>query len=154
MGSLFSDKATPGRGYTPTPPAPPPLPGGGWFDEEPEPQPLPQSSLRKPTKPVGVKFDAELDLTELDDRERPGLVWVARGRELSRAHLVLRSRRMCYIGRRVLAAVHLIDDTPVPLLGRVTSCEYDGDGMYRVELELMQVPHRPEIAAWIDARSK
>lgn len=152
MGSLFSDKASHGRGHSSVPPPPPPLPASSWFDDEPEPIPSPSS--RKPTKPVGVRFDAELDLTELDDRDRPGLVWSARGRELSRAHLVLRSRRMCYTGRRVLVAVHLIDDVPVPLLGRVTSCDYDGDGMYRVELELMQVPHRPEIVAWIEARGR
>ena len=59
---------------------------------------------------------------------------------------------MCYQNRRILVAVHLIDDEPVPLLGRVTDCEYDGDGLYRVQLELMRVPERPEIAAWIAAR--
>jgi hypothetical protein len=151
MGSLFSGRATGQRGHTPAAaPPPPPLPATSWFDEEPEPTPVP----RRPAKPVGVRFDAELDLTELDDRDRPGLVWSARGRELSRAHLVLRSRRMCYTGRRILLAVHLIDDAPVPLMGRVTSCDYDGDGMYKVELELMQVPHRPEIVQWIEARGR
>jgi hypothetical protein len=100
-----------------------------------------------------VRFDAELDLTELDDRDRPGPTWTGRGRELSRSSLVLRTRRMCYANRRVLVAVHLIDDEPVPLMGRVVECEYDGDGMYRVELELMRVPERPEVAAWIAARA-
>jgi hypothetical protein len=97
-----------------------------------------------------VKFDAELDLAELDDRERPGPTWPAKGRELGRSHLILRTRRMCYLNRRILIAVHLIDDRPVPLFGKVVNCEYDGDGLYKVDLDLMRVPERPEIAAWLD----
>jgi hypothetical protein len=117
-----------------------------FLDDDPEPPPGP------PPKTTGIRFDAELDLSELDDRDRPGPTWSGRGRELGRSHLVLRTRRMCYQNRRVLVAVHLIDDEPVPLLGRVTECEYDGDGLYKVELELMRVPERPEIASWISDR--
>lgn len=149
MGALFSSKST-GRSRSTATPPPPPLPAASFFDDDPEPPPV----LTRPNKPAGVRFDAELDLTELDDRDRPGLVWTGRARELSRSHLVLRSRRMCYQGRRILAAVHLIDDRPVPLLGRVTGCEYDGDGMYRVELELMQLPPKPEIALWLEDRGR
>ena len=147
MGGLFSDKPEARRGMG-GPPPPPPLPAASFLDDDPDPTP------RRPMRHVGVKFDADLDLTELDDRDRPGLVWSGRGRELSRAHMVLRSRRMCYQGRRLLIAVHLIDDRPVPLMGRVTSCEYDGDGLYRVEVELMQVPERPEINQWLGERSR
>ncbi len=106
------------------------------------------------SKPTGLKFDAELDLCELDERDRPGPTWTGKGRELSRSHMAFRSKRMCYPGRRVLAAVHLIDDTPVPLFGKVLGCEYDGDGLYRVEIELQRAPERPEIAAWVTARSR
>ena len=148
MGSLFSDKTDVRRAVGPPPP--PPRPASSFLEADPEPPP----PARKPGKPIGVRFDAELDLSELDDRDRPGPVWTARGRELSRSHLILRSRRMCYQGRRVLVAVHLIDDKPVPLVGRVTACEYDGDGLYRVDLELIQVPTKPEITQWIEERAR
>jgi hypothetical protein len=59
---------------------------------------------------------------------------------------------MCYQNRRILMAVHLIDESPVPLLGRVKSCEYDTDGLYKVELELIPVPERTEITGWIANR--
>lgn len=117
-----------------------------FLDDDPEPPPAPAP------KATGIRFDAELDLSELDDRDRPGPTWSGRGRELGRSHIVLRTRRMCYTNRRVLIAVHLIDDEPVPLLGLVTECEYDGDGLYKVALELMRVPERPEISAWISDR--
>ncbi len=146
MGALFS--ATRNRYTASKPPPPPPRPVS-FFDEDPDPTPASQ----RPTL-AGIRFDAELDLSELDDRDRPGPTWSGRGRELGRSHIVIRTRRMCYQNRRVLVAVHLIDDEPVPLLGRVTDCEYDGDGLYRVELELMRVPDRPEISAWIVARTR
>jgi hypothetical protein len=101
-----------------------------------------------------VKFDAELDLCELDDRERPGPTWAGKGKELSRSHLSIRTRRMCYPGKRVLAAVHLIDSEPVPLFGKVVACDYDTDGMYRVELELLKIPERAEIGAWVIDRTR
>lgn len=131
--------------------APPPRPATSFFEEDPPAPPPPRVNFKRPS---GVKFDAELDLCEIDDRERPGSTWTARGRELSRSHLIVRSRRMCYAGRRLLVAVHLIDDLPVPLFGKVTTCDYDGEGLYKVELELMKVPDRPEIAIWIQARAR
>jgi hypothetical protein len=59
---------------------------------------------------------------------------------------------MCYVGRQVLVAIHLIDDRPVPLMGRVFSCEYDGEGQYKISLELLPIPERIEIRDWIMAR--
>jgi hypothetical protein len=149
MGALFSDRNDVRHGpLGPTPP-PPQAAASFFFEDEPEATP------RKPgARPPGLRFDAELDLSELDDRDRPGLVWSARGRELSRAHMALRSRRMCYQGRRLLIAVHLIDDKPVLLVGKVTGCDYDGDGLYRVDLDLIQVPSRPEIMQWIEDRGR
>lgn len=141
MGSLFSDGNAGGRHSAPSPP---PGAASSFLDDDPDAPPM-----KGPTRPAGVRFDADLDLCELDDRDRPGPSWVGRGRELSRAYLSLRSRRMCYPGRLIIAAVHLIDDKPVPLFGRVSSCEYDGDGMYRTELELVNLPEKPAIAAWI-----
>jgi hypothetical protein len=143
VGSLFSNTHSPRHFHGAPPPPPRPV---SFLEEDPEPTPLPA------VRPVGIRFDAELELSELDDRDRPGPTWTGQGRELGRSHLALRTRRMCYQNRRVLIAVHLIDDEPVALQGRVTGCEYDGDGMYRVELELMRVADRPEIAAWVASR--
>lgn len=99
------------------------------------------------------RFDAELDLAELDDRSRPGTAWTARARTLTRGALTLTSRRMCYEGRQVVVLVHLIDATPVPLFGRVKACEYDADGMYDVELDLLPLPQDPHVRQWIAKNS-
>jgi hypothetical protein len=142
MSSLFSDR----HRYGSAPPPPPPRGAASFLDDD-EPIAKPP-----PVKKVGaLKFDAELDLCELDDRDRPGPSWSGKGRELSRSHMVFRSRRMCHQGRRVLAAVHLIDDKPVPLFGRVSSCDYDGDGLYKVELELLRAPEQTDVGAWVAA---
>lgn len=156
MAGLFGNSKPPGntpppRAATPAPP-PPPRPASSFFDDDPAPAPPPPKVSFK--RPSGVKFDAELDLCELDDRDRPGTTWTARGRELSRSHLIVRSRRMCYAGKRLLVAVHLVDDLPVPLFGKVVRCDYDGDGLYKVEIELMKVPDAPEILVWIQLRAK
>lgn len=102
--------------------------------------------------PEGTPFLAELDLGELDDRRKPGGVWMGRGLSLSRSHLIFRSRRMCYQGRQLVVLVHLVDDKPAPLFGQVRSCEYDSEGMYRTVLDLMAVPVDPEVQAWIRDR--
>ncbi len=149
MGALFSDRVKESRRHAAETPPPPPQAAGFFVDDPPEPPPA-----KLPRPAPGIRFDAELDISELDDRERPGTVWSARGRELGRGHMVFRSRRMCYEGRRVLAAVHLIDDKPVPLFGKVTSCEYDNDGLYRVQIELLPLPEKPDVAAWLEARGK
>src|SRR5690349_42405 len=90
--------------------------------------------------PEGSPFHAELDMAELDDRRKPGGVWIGRGVSLSRSHLMFRSRRMCYEGRLLLVLVHLVDERPAPLFGRVLTSEYDADGQYRTALELMLMP--------------
>ncbi|MEZ6243455.1 MAG: hypothetical protein R3B57_10480 [Phycisphaerales bacterium] len=97
-------------------------------------------------------FNTELDVCEIDDRGRPGTVWSARARELSRGELVFHSRRMCYVGRQKLVLIHLIDHTPVAVCGAVESSEYEGEGLYRVELRLKPVPHTRHILEWIEAR--
>ncbi len=145
----WGDSDAPTGGFCVPPPRAPGTPGGG-FGEGPEPGDRPATT--RAARARGVRFEADLDASELDDRERPGPTWTARGRELSRAALTLRTRRMCYVGRLILVAVHLVDDQPAPLLGRVAVCEYDGDGMYRVELELLPVPERDAIRAWVEAR--
>jgi hypothetical protein len=62
---------------------------------------------------------------------------------------VFRSRRLCYEDREIVVAVHLIDDRPAPLFGRVTRCEYDGDGLYRTTLNLAPLPQAESIKAWL-----
>jgi hypothetical protein len=103
-----------------------------------------------PGKPSGVfAFRAELDVTEIDTRGRPGVVWTGRALELSRSHLGFRSRRMCYEGRELLLAVHLVDDRPVPLYGMVTKSEYDGDGLYRTTINLLPMPETESVEDWV-----
>ncbi|HVU63174.1 MAG TPA: hypothetical protein VHC70_04310 [Phycisphaerales bacterium] len=94
-------------------------------------------------------FKAEIDLTELDGRGRPGPGWSGKSCEISRGHIVFRSRRLCYEDREIVVAVHLIDDRPAPLFGRVTRCEYDGDGLYRTTLNLAPLPQAESIKAWL-----
>lgn len=119
----------------------------GYRQRDNADRPAPLSVL-----PPGAPFVAELDLAELDDRFRPGPRWTGRGHELSRSHLVLRSKRMCYDGRSLVVLVHLVDDRPVSLFGRVTECEYDADGLYKTRIELAVMPDAPELAAWLRAR--
>jgi len=109
-----------------------------------------------PTKPrpTGMRFQALIDLAELDERGRPGPVSPAKGRELSRANLVMASRKLVYPGRLVGMAVHLIDDRPVPLMGRVYSCVYDADGLYRVDIDLLPVEEHPEVREWALGRER
>lgn len=82
-------------------------------------------------------FDAELELAELDDRAKPGVPWSARARTLSRGTISVNSRRMCHTERRVLIAVHRLDDQPAILLGRAEACRYESDGLYVIDFELL-----------------
>jgi hypothetical protein len=76
---------------------------------------------------------------------------MGRGAELSRSALTFRSRRMCYEGRQVVVAVHLVDDRPVALFGVVSKSEYEGEGLYRTMLTLQEMPESEFIRAWIDS---
>lgn len=105
-------------------------------------------------RPPGRPFSAEIDASEIDERLRPGPVWTARARELSRSHIVVGSRRMCYVGRLVIMAIHLIDAEPTPLFGRVVECEYDGEGLYRLDLDLLECPDHRELRAWLEAQHR
>jgi hypothetical protein len=136
-----------GSGFDAPPPPGPASDCGAWDDgSSPATQRTAPGKVRP--RPGGMPFDSELDLCEIDDRDRPGATWTGRARELSRSHLVFRSRRMCYVGRRILVAVHLIDDRPVRLAGRVYLCEYDADGQYKVGIDLTPVPEQPPIQEW------
>lgn len=157
----YPTRSNPAASPAPLAPTAPPGPssdapqddGWGWRSE---PVPEPETRRRRPgeePQPLPVQdvrpFRAEIDMTELDDRGRPTTTWSARTRSISRSSLVIASRRMCYQNRLVAVLVHLIDDQPVPLLGRVVSCHYEGDGLCLVELELMPVPKEGPIRAWI-----
>lgn len=138
----------------PTVPVTPPTPASG----DPEPLPEPSSDFDPPPgapkadQPAGPptfhEFDAELDVGELDERLRPTTTWSARAMSVNRSSLTFKSRRMCYTKRMVLIAVHLIDDKPAVLAGRVTSCDYIGEGLYEVDVELMPKPDSEDIRAW------
>lgn len=136
------------RSDSPPPPGAPRERPATWAVTEGAKEPAPR------VRHGGHPFQADLDATEIDDRLRPGLVWTAKGRELSRSQLVFMSRRMVHVGRMVLIAVHLIDDEPVPLFGKVTECEYEAEGMHRVVLDFLPIPDVDSIREWIRARAK
>lgn len=96
-------------------------------------------------------FKADLDIAELDERGRPGATWQAKASELSRSHMVFRSRRMCYEGRELLVAVHLVDDRPMAMFGTVHKSEYDGDGLYKTTINLGQLPETDAAHAWVSS---
>jgi hypothetical protein len=118
-----------------------------WLDDAGN---LPQA----PSRINGHRFNAELDVAEIDDRSRPGLAWSARGRELSCSQLVLLSRRMVHVGRLLLVAVHLIDDRPTPLFGKVAECEYESEGMHRIVLDFLPMPESESLRSWVEARRR
>jgi hypothetical protein len=97
----------------------------------------------------GHPFAGQLTMAELDAVERPGQHWPVRGVRLSRSHLILRSRRMCHIDRRVVVAVHLIDSIPTPLVGYVAACEYSGAGHHTIAIRLEVAEENQMIAAWV-----
>ncbi len=119
---------------------------------EETPAPPPRVSEPNPAQPGGTRpFGAELDACEIDERGRPETVWTARARELGRGSLVFLSRRMCYPGRRLVLLIHLIDSKPAPLYGLVQGCEYEAEGLYRVDLRLMPLPDSGRLRDWVDS---
>lgn len=141
----------------PSAPAKPTPPSG-----DPEPLAEPSSDFDPPPagagsdQPAGPptfhEFDAELDVGELDERLRPVTTWSARAMSVNRSSLTFKSRRMCYVKKILIIAVHLIDDKPAVLAGRVTSCEYIGEGLYEVDVELMPKPDSEDIRVWESQR--
>lgn len=134
----------------PTQPDPQPAPQPQPVDDYAPPPPTSNDPDQdaSPKPPTFHEFDAELDVAELDDRLRPTTTWTARARTVNRSTLGFRSRRMCYPKSILLFAVHLIDDKPAVLAGRVTNCEYAGEGLYMVEVELMPKPDTEDIRQW------
>lgn len=127
-----------------------------------QPEIAPASSVRRPddvdrrlastkTPPGTFAFKAELDVTEIDTRGRPGVIWTGRAVEISRSQISFRSRRMCYEGRELLLAVHLVDDRPVPLYGMVHKSEYDGDALYKTVVNLLPMPETDVVRTWIQS---
>lgn len=100
-------------------------------------------------RPEGRAFTADLDLVEFDDRGRVVSTWSARACSLSRSNIVVRSRRMVYRQVPIGVLIHLIDSTPVPLFSRAYHCDYDGEGMYKIDLDLLPLPDSGPIAAWV-----
>lgn len=117
-----------------------------------KPEPIAEDLGGTEGAPTFHEFNAELDVAELDDRLRPVTTWAARSTSVNRSTLTFRSRRMCYAKKLLMVAVHLIDDKPTILAGRVTSCEYDGEALYTVVIELMPRPNSEDIRLWITQR--
>jgi hypothetical protein len=102
----------------------------------------------------GVRFTAEVDLCELDEHGRAGTIWPARSAMLSRSNLVLLSRRMSFVGRYLLVAVHLIDEEPTPLMGRIITCEYHAHGLYKICIELVKISAGDPAYRWAQQRDR
>ena len=94
-------------------------------------------------------FKADLDLTELDSRGRPGASWPGKGIDICRSSMWFRSRKLCYPDRELLVAVHLVDDQPTPLCGVVSKCDYDGEGLYVTQLALQALPRSDLVKQWL-----
>lgn len=122
------------------------------IEDLPMPEPAAEQVGGTEGAPTFHEFDAELDVAELDERLRPVTTWSARSSSVNRSSLTIRSRRMCYAKKMLLVAVHLIDDQPTILAGRVTECEYDGEALYTVKIELVPRPSSEEIRQWIMQR--
>lgn len=118
-----------------------------------KPPPVARRGVKRIERPVGYRFEAVMNAAEVDERNRPGAAWSAKAVRLSRSNLVFTARRMCYIESRLFIAVHLIDAAPAPLFGVVHNCEYEGDGLYRVDLELGEPPESVALDEWLHAQT-
>lgn len=107
-------------------------------------------TLEGGTRPIGHRFTADADASELDERMRPTPKWSVQTCELGRNHVVFYSRRMVYEGQRVILAIHLVDDRPVVLAGKVVSCDYEGGGIHRIDVDLVHVPRSVAIDRWAE----
>lgn len=110
----------------------------------------PVRTMQRRSRPLGHRFVADADASELDDRMRPTLKWAVQTCELGRNHIVFYSRRMVHAGRRVILAVHLVDDRPVILAGKVVSCDYEGGGSHRIDVDLVSVPPSAAMVRWAE----
>lgn len=96
-------------------------------------------------------FVAEVDAAEVDERDRPGATFHARTESLSRAGLVLVTRKLSFVGRHVIVAVHHIDSGPTLLFGAVRSCVYLGEGQHRLVLDFEKLTSNDHVHAWANA---
>ena len=144
--------------YDPAPVCAPPPPGVRADASTSEmldayaPRPLSSPTRTFPPGKRPHSFETELVVGEVDDRGRPSTAWAARGKDVSRERLVFLSRRMVRVGSLVIVAVHMIDDQPMPLFGKILECEYASEGMHRVVLEFRPVPWSVELRTWMGER--
>lgn len=124
-------------GFVPPPPAGMSLSSRQMIPEPVEAEEPPARGVDAASRGPVFPFDAELEMAEVDDRGKLGSSWSARSRTLSRSMITITSRRMCHLERRVLIAIHRVDDEPMMLLGRVSDCKYESDGLYLLEVELL-----------------
>jgi hypothetical protein len=110
----------------------------------PQAEPAPAQAVADQEPGMGrtVPFRAEVELAELDESGSPGPAWPGRIREVSRTHVAILTRRMCYCGRRLRVTVQATEGSAKVLAGEVESCEYKAAGMHRIVLSL--VVNRPE----------
>jgi len=85
----------------------------------------------------------------LNENGEPTTPWTARAVRLSRSHLVVRSKKLCYVERYVLIAIHLLDADPTCLAAVVKQCDYIGGMHYALGLALVELPQTAFVDAWI-----
>jgi hypothetical protein len=61
---------------------------------------------------------------------------------------------MSFVGRWLLVAIHLIDDNPTPLMGRVTQCDYYADSLYKIVIELVRLSPGDPAHRWAQGRDR
>jgi hypothetical protein len=103
--------------------------------------------------PGGRPFRADVDMAELDSRGRPGATWTAHSQHLGRGNLSVLTRRVAYEGSTLVVAVHLLDSEPTVLCGVVRACDYVGEGIHRLILDLQPVPSVEEVTRWAMGRA-
>jgi len=98
-------------------------------------------------------FRADADVSELDDKGRPGPAWTVTTTHLGRANVSISSRRLVYEGRVLVLAVHLLDATPTLLCGSVKSCIYAGEASHLIVMDLLPTPADDTITRWLMGRA-
>ncbi len=96
----------------------------------------------------GQSFDAGVTASELMEVNEPGPKWPARSVRISRSHIVISSKRMCHIERKLLLAVHKIDAHPLILEGSVESCSYVAGGLCCVVVRLKGIAESEVAETW------
>lgn len=108
------------------------------------------SGQDRPDGGNGREVRIRAHMSELLGQGRPGPAWSVVTSSISPSRFSVESRRMCYPERPVIAALHVLDARPMPLMGMVLSCEYTGDGVHRVVVAMTAYQPRRSLELWLE----